>query len=76
MDTVIAAEKWGAQPKVMSVPNGVKESWEESVHKANACNQYLMFTEENKEFFRNVIGHRAIGVVYHPEYERQDLFPL
>ena len=68
--TVIAAEKWGAQPEVMSVPNGVKESWEESVHKANACNQYLMFTEENKEFFRHVIGHRAIGVVYHPEYER------
>ena len=29
-----------------------------------------MFTEENKELFRRVIGHRAIGVVYHPEYER------
>jgi erythromycin esterase-like protein len=68
--TVIAAEKWGEQPKVMPVPDGFKESWEETMHKANTCNQYLMFTEENKEFFHNVIGHRAIGVVYHPKYER------
>jgi erythromycin esterase-like protein len=68
--TVIAATKWGVQPKIMSVPNGIEGSWEEALHNAGASNQYLMFTEENKEFFRNVIGHRAIGVVYHPEYER------
>lgn len=67
--TVIAATKWGVQPEVMSVPNGAKGSWEESIHNASASNQYLMFTEENKDLFRSVVGHRAIGVVYHPEYE-------
>jgi erythromycin esterase-like protein len=68
--TVIAAKKWAVQPEIMLVPNGAKGSWEDSVHNANACNQYLIFTEENKELFRSVIGHRAIGVVYHPEYEQ------
>ena len=54
----------------MSVPNGVEGSWEEALHNAGASNQYLMFTRKKQRFFPNVIGHRAIGVVYHPEYER------
>ena len=68
--TVIAAEKWGVQPKVMPVPKGANGSWEEAFHNAGPNNQYLMFTEENKNLFNRVIDHRAIGVVYHPEYEQ------
>lgn len=29
----------------------------------------MIFTDENRELFNDRIGHRAIGVVYHPEYE-------
>jgi erythromycin esterase-like protein len=67
--TVIAATKWGVPHEVMPVPQGSGGSWEEAMHRANAANQYLMFTEENRKVFRDVIGHRAIGVVYHPRYE-------
>lgn len=67
--TVIAAEKWGEPQKVMTVPEGAVGSWEEALHRANASDQYLLFTPENRESFREEVGHRAIGVVYHTEYE-------
>ncbi|WP_462412715.1 erythromycin esterase family protein [Neobacillus sp. Marseille-QA0830] len=67
--TVIAAEKWGVPHAVMKVPEGADGSWEKAVHSAGAFNQYLMFTEENKDVFRGEMGHRAIGVVYDPAYE-------
>jgi len=66
---VIAAKNWGDPVEIMTVPKGVEGSWEEALHRANSSNQYLMFTEENKKFFDIEIGHRAIGVVYQPEYE-------
>lgn len=69
--TVYAANKWGEIPEVMEVPKGARGSWEEALHHAGGGNnQFLMFTEENKDVFDDVIGHRAIGVVYHPEYEQ------
>ncbi|MEH6945704.1 erythromycin esterase family protein [Bacillus sp. JJ634] len=67
--TVIAAKRWGDPAEVMTVPKGTEGSWEEVMHNAGSCNQYLLFTEENKHLFRNVIGHRAIGVVYNPAHE-------
>lgn len=59
--TVIAATEWGVPHDIMPVPNGAEGSWEEAMHHANASNQYLMFTEQNRDLFRDVIGHRAIG---------------
>ncbi|AZV42820.1 protein-L-isoaspartate O-methyltransferase [Peribacillus asahii] len=67
--TVIAAKRWGDPAEVMTVPKGTEGSWEEVMHNAGDFNQYLLFTEENKHLFRNVIGHRAIGVVYNPAHE-------
>lgn len=67
--TVIAAKRWGDPAEVMTVPKGTEGSWEEAMHNAGDFNQYLLFTEENKHLFRNVIGHRAIGVVYNPAHE-------
>jgi len=67
--TVIAATKWGVPYEIMPVPQATNGSWEESLHRALPANQYLMFTEENRNVFCDVIGHRAIGVVYHPQYE-------
>lgn len=67
--TVIAAEKWGDPAKVMTVPRAAEDSWEDALHKAGSFSKYLMFTKENGSLFQDVIGHRAIGVVYHSEYE-------
>ncbi|RXJ00276.1 erythromycin esterase family protein [Anaerobacillus alkaliphilus] len=67
--TVIAAERWGDPAKVMPVPKGASGSWESVVHKAGATNKFIMFNDENKQYFQDIIGHRAIGVVYHPQFE-------
>lgn len=68
--TVIAAKKWGVTPEIMRVPKGVRGSWEEAMHLSGAANKYLLFTNDNKDLFNGNTGHRAIGVVYHPEYEQ------
>ncbi|OAH59561.1 MULTISPECIES: erythromycin esterase family protein [Bacillaceae] len=68
--TVIAAQKWGKPAEVMMVPKAEKGSWEDLVHQAGPYNKYLLFTEENHNVFRDILGHRAIGVVYHPLMER------
>ncbi|MDZ5473836.1 erythromycin esterase family protein [Bacillus sp. 31A1R] len=67
--TVIAAKKWGEDIEVMPVPEGVEGSWEQLLNEAGAEDKILVFTEENKHLFNQTIGHRAIGVVYNPEYE-------
>ncbi|WP_078592767.1 erythromycin esterase family protein [Evansella clarkii] len=67
--TVIAGAKWGAIPEKLVVPKGVAGSWEDLLHKSGSFNKFIMFNEENRKLFRDIIGHRAIGVVYHPEME-------
>lgn len=67
--TVIASREWGGTVEGMEVPKAKTGSWEDALHKAGAFDKYLLFNRENEEVFGNVIGHRAIGVVYHPESE-------
>lgn len=67
---VIAADEWGTIPKKMIVPPARLGSWEDMLHSLEATNKILIFNEENRIFFNNNwIGHRAIGVVYNPEFE-------
>lgn len=68
--TVIAAEKWGAPFEIMPLPKAMRGSWEELLHRAGAHDKFLIFTDENKHLFEERVGHRAVGVVYHPEYEK------
>ncbi|MFJ5769378.1 erythromycin esterase family protein [Psychrobacillus sp. NPDC093180] len=67
--TVIASNEWGLPYKEIEVPPARKESWEAALHNAGAHDKLLIFNEENRSIFNNWIGHRAIGVVYHPEFE-------
>lgn len=67
--TVIAANKWDAPYKRMEVPPAKKGSWEDALHVAGAFDKLLIFNEKNRSMFNELIGHRAIGVVYHPDYE-------
>ncbi|PLS02765.1 erythromycin esterase family protein [Neobacillus cucumis] len=67
--TVIASTEWGVHFEVMNVPPAQTGSWEDLMHQTGAINQYLIFNVHNCKEFSDTIGHRAIGVVYHPEYE-------
>lgn len=67
--TVIAADSWGVPFEVMQVPPAKFNTWEGQMHAAGSEDKLLIFTEENRHRFNEWIGHRAIGVVYNPEFE-------
>jgi erythromycin esterase len=66
--TVIAGKEWEAPMERMPVPPGREGSWEQVLHAAGPENRLLVFDDPTREMLE-VRGHRAIGVVYHPEYE-------
>lgn len=67
---VIAGRNWGGTMKTMEVPPARKGSWEYLLHKAGPENKLLIMDDlMEEELLENHIGHRAIGVVYNPEYE-------
>lgn len=67
--TVIAAENWGDPLQRMTVPPARFNTWEGQLHAAGEEDKVLLFNEENRSLFQDWVGHRAIGVVYHPEFE-------
>ncbi|MGM0846189.1 MAG: erythromycin esterase family protein [Bacillota bacterium] len=68
--TVIASEEWGLNFEKMVVPPARRGSWEDAMHQAGNYNQILLFNDENRKLFHHPLGHRAIGVVYRPQYEQ------
>ena len=75
--SVIAGRMWGATMQKINVPKAVKNSIEEMLHKISTDDKLLIFDKgsELKEQFNEWLGHRAIGVVYHPERERGNYVP-
>lgn len=68
--TVMAARRWGAPMKITKVPVAKEGSWEHLLHQAAPRNTMLMMDDLMQDLFlENSIDHRAIGVVYNPEYE-------
>lgn len=67
--TVIASNKWEVPYNRIDVPPARKDSWEHALHNAGPFDKMLIFTDENRSFFNSWIGHRAIGVVYQPDFE-------
>ena len=67
--TVIAADKWGVPFEQIAVPPARQHSWEDLLHNAGAFDKLFIFNEENRKHFASWIGHRAVGVVYNPEFE-------
>ncbi len=54
----------------MPVPPARPGSWEDVLHEAGGSDTLLLFEDAVRtEEMMAVRGHRAIGVVYHPEYE-------
>jgi erythromycin esterase-like protein len=56
----------------INVPEALNESWEDLLHKAGNGNDLLLLLNnlKSKEDLNTIFGHRAIGVVYQPEYEK------
>jgi erythromycin esterase-like protein len=74
--SVIAADEWGASMKRMDVPRAQENSWESTLHAAEAHNKLLLMDEIRQvPGVESPRGHRAIGVVYHPTYEAGNYVP-
>lgn len=69
--SVIAATEWEAPMQRMPVPAAREGSWEHALHEAAGGDALLVLSRASatRELLRPR-GHRAIGVVYHPEYEQ------
>jgi erythromycin esterase len=69
--TVIAGRQWGASMERMRVPPARAGSWEHVLHRAGSEDKLLLLAsaQPTSELLQPR-GHRAIGVVYRPEYER------
>ena len=72
--TVIAAEEWGAAMQKLRVPEARDGSYEAVLHHTGIPDFLLPFAEREAhpvvDDLRVPRGHRAIGVVYHPELEQ------
>ncbi len=70
--TVTAGRNWGAPMQTILMPEAREGSWEYLLHKAGTENKLLLMDEfsHNDSMMENHIGHRAIGVVYNPQYEQ------
>jgi erythromycin esterase-like protein len=75
--TVIAGRAWDAPMEVMPVPPAKPGSWEHALHLMDAEDRLLLFqppvAAENALAVPR--GNRAIGVVYHPEFEWGNYVP-
>jgi erythromycin esterase-like protein len=68
--SVIAAKEWEAPMEVMHVPEARQDSWEDLLHRAGENDRLLIFGGgAASRAVAEPRGHRAIGVVYHPEIE-------
>jgi erythromycin esterase-like protein len=69
--TVMAGRSWGSTMQYMNMPPARKGSWEYLLRKTGKQNKLLLMDDfMNDVFMENHIGHRAIGVVYNPQYEQ------
>ncbi|WP_432432799.1 erythromycin esterase family protein [Cohnella rhizoplanae] len=73
--TVIAGRAWGEPEEVMTVPPAMTGSVEEMLHRIGPEDKLVMLGVESGILSEIALGHRAIGVVYHPEYERGNYVP-
>ena len=74
--TVLAAREWGDAEQVFTAPVARALSHEELLHHALDRDALLVFGEDRSgPWLSSRRGHRAIGVVYHPEREEGNYVP-
>jgi erythromycin esterase len=73
--SVIAGRAWEAAWQIMEVPAARAESWEAILRGAGAEDRLLIWGRKSGPELHEPRGHRAIGVVYRPDYERGNYVP-
>lgn len=74
--TVLAASAWGQAETVLPVPRAREPSHESLLHEALGRPACLVFPDDRSgPWLSTWLGHRAIGVVYHPEREAGNYVP-
>ena len=75
--SVIAGRAWGAPMQNLEVPPAMPGSIEDMLHRHSETDKLIIFNEDAElmEAFSEKIPHRAIGVVYNPNYERGNYVP-
>ena len=73
--TVIASQEWGAPMERIVVPPATEDSYEDLFHQAatadgRAASLLLLDQTQGRDGWLEPRGHRAIGVVYRPAFER------
>ena len=70
--SVIAGRSWGDTINKITMPKAQKNSWEHLLHHAGKEPNKLLLLDAllNNPNLQKKIGHRAIGVVYHPDHEQ------
>ncbi|RYU81095.1 erythromycin esterase family protein [Hymenobacter persicinus] len=70
--TVVAGRKWGAPLETMPVPPALPGSWEDRLHQQLPDQNALLLSAELRDqpALKQPLAHRAIGVVYRPEFEQ------
>jgi erythromycin esterase len=71
--SVMASYHWGGEIEKMALPKGKEGSWESLLHTSGAYNK-ILFSSDIK-YFLSAIGHRAVGVVYDPDFEHGNYVP-
>jgi erythromycin esterase-like protein/predicted phosphoribosyltransferase len=72
--SVVASNAWGGREQVLPIPPAHEGTWEAHFHEALEMRRmkqgFVLFEEGDREGpFSEVLGHRAVGVVYHPRAE-------
>ncbi len=71
--TVIAADAWGESHETISIPPAAPGSLEDELHRLGMAQLIVplrTLPAALRDLLRRELGHRAIGVVYHPHAER------
>jgi erythromycin esterase-like protein len=69
---VIAGRAWNAPMQAMTVPDARPGSWDDLLSRSSGRRDALLLLDNPPESALEPRGQRAIGVVYHPEYEDPD----
>ena len=74
--SVIAADGWGRPERILTVPEARPGSHEDFLHQALGVPSVLEFGDDRTgPWLSTWLGHRAIGVVYHPERDAGNYVP-
>jgi len=66
--TLLAGRQWGGQRQTMTKPAAPSGTAEDLMYQATPGDS-IFFFEQDPEPLKPVVGHRAAGVIYHPERE-------